>query len=337
MFWKRGLGAIAILLGLWLSFDLLSTIAVESLWFNHLGYSGSFWLRAIARAGLLLVALGISGGFLLLNLLLADRLKYPQKPIPQPTNPGQRPSPTSGRRSASASVTPLFTRPLRLRLLLPLVLGLGLLVGIMVLYYGRISIEYWGVKGELMPMFPNVPEALTFESGWKLLLGFSAQKWQLLVLLGVAVSTAIAPQILYAIALGLSLSFALVISGHWAKILQFFHPTAFGIADPVFIQDIGFYIFKLPIFELLEFWFSALFLYAFTSVALVYFVSGNSLSEGKFTGFSPWQRRHVQTLGSGLMLLVSLGYWLSCYRLLYSSRGFTYGASFTDTKALASH
>ena len=336
MFWKRGLGAIAVLLGLWLGFDLLSTIAVEALWFNHLGYTRSFWLRAIARAGLLLLAAGISGSFLLLNLFLADRLKYPQEAIQQPSNPGKNPyqASASGSPSNPSSVTPLFTRPLRLRLLLPLVLGLGFLVGVMVLYYGVIAIEYWGRGVALMPMFPNVPEALNLESGWQFLLQLPSQKWQLLLLLGLTVSTAIAPQILYAIATGLSLGFALVLSGHWTKVLQFFRPTAFNFADPIFSQNIGFYIFKLPIFELLEFWLSGLFLYAFISVAIVYFVSGNSLSEGKFPGFSPWQRRHVQTLGSGLMLLVSLGYWLSCYRLLYSSRGFTYGASFTDIKAL---
>ena len=333
MFWKRGLGAIAILLGLWLGFDLLSTIAVEGLWFDHLGYPRSFWLRAIARAGLLLVTTGISGGFLLLNLLLADRLKYPQEAIPQSSNPGKKPVPASAAGSSPTSVTPLFTRPLRLRLLLPLVLGLGLLVGIMVLYYGRIAIEYWGTGVALMPMFANVPEALTLESGWQLLLQVPAQQWQLLLLLGLTALPAIAPQILYAIAAGLSLGFALVISGHWGKVLQFFHPTDFGTADPIFSQDIGFYIFNLPIFELLEFWFGGLFLYAFVSVAIVYFVSGNSISEGKFPGFSPWQRRHIQCLGSGLMLLVALGYWLSCYRLLYSPRGFTYGASFTDVNA----
>ena len=30
---------------------------------------------------------------------------------------------------------------------------------------------------------------------------------------------------------------------------SFFNPTAFDVADPIFQQDIGFYVFKLPFWE----------------------------------------------------------------------------------------
>jgi hypothetical protein len=112
--------------------------------------------------------------------------------------------------------------------------------------------------------------------------------------------------------------------------LQYFHPTPFSASEAVFNQDISFYIFSLPVWELLELWLTGLALYGFVAVFIIYLLSGDSLSQGSFPGFSREQQRHLSGLGGGLMLVVSLSYWLSRYELLYSTRGVTYGASYTD-------
>jgi uncharacterized protein len=65
---------------------------------------------------------------------------------------------------------------------------------------------------------------------------------------------------------------------------------------------------------------------------LVYLRSGNSLSQGAFTGFSIPQRLHLNILGCGLMTTVGLQYWLWRYSLLYDTRGVSYGASYTAVK-----
>jgi uncharacterized membrane protein (UPF0182 family) len=162
-----------------------------------------------------------------------------------------------------------------------------------------------------------------------------AQVWYVGLIAGVTILILIYPQtLLQAIAVSFSLLFAWVLSHNWARVLQYFQPTSFKASEPLFAQDISFYIFSLPFWELLELWAVGLFLYSFISVALTYLLSANSISQGIFPGFSSQQQRHLYGLGGLLMLVVALSYWLSRYELVYSQRGITYGASYTDVTAV---
>ena len=64
----------------------------------------------------------------------------------------------------------------------------------------------------------------------------------------------------------------------------------------------------------------------------LYLLSGNSISEGKFNGFSPPQLRHLFVLGGLGMGILARRHWISRYNLLYSSQGVNYGASYTDVR-----
>jgi uncharacterized membrane protein (UPF0182 family) len=112
--------------------------------------------------------------------------------------------------------------------------------------------------------------------------------------------------------------------------LYFIKAETFQETEPLFGKNISFYIFKLPSLQLLEFWLYGLLLYALIAVALTYLLSANSLSEGKFPGFSRPQLRHLYALGSVMMLTLAGRHWLQCYLLLFSNRGVNYGASYTD-------
>src|SRR6266702_1940461 len=48
-------------------------------------------------------------------------------------------------------------------------------------------------------------------------------------------------------ALGLALLFGLGAAGGWLGVLQFLHRTPFGVTDPVFGRDVGYYVFTLPV------------------------------------------------------------------------------------------
>ena len=89
-------------------------------------------------------------------------------------------------------------------------------------------------------------------------------------------------------------------------------------------------IFQLPVWRLLWFWLGGISLYALLSVVLIYLLSGDSLSQGQFVGFSSSQLRHIHALGGWLMMMIAFGFWLSRFQLLYSPRGSIYGAGFTD-------
>ena len=69
-------------------------------------------------------------------------------------------------------------------------------------------------------------------------------------------------------------------------VLQYFHAVSFNRTEPLFNQDISFYVFSLPIWEMLEFWLLGLFIYSIVAVALIYLLAADSLSEGFLTHFS---------------------------------------------------
>src|SRR3989442_9397207 len=48
-------------------------------------------------------------------------------------------------------------------------------------------------------------------------------------------------------ALGLGLLFGMGAAGGWLGVLQFLHRTPFGVTDPVFGRDVGYYVFTLPV------------------------------------------------------------------------------------------
>jgi len=102
--------------------------------------------------------------------------------------------------------------------------------------------------------------------------------------------------------------FGTILFYNWAKVLQYFFPTPFNSTEPLFGKDISFYIFSLPLWELLELWLMGMFLYGFIAVTLTYLLSADSLSQGIFPGFSPQQQRHLYGMGGLLMLMVAFSY-----------------------------
>lgn len=317
--WNRLFRLVVVLLGLWLVFDLVAHLISEILWFQNVEYLPAFLTRLSTQLGVWVVVCSSSAFFLLGNLLLAQRLKYPKRP--------ERMRGRGGR-------IPNSQFPIRLRLLLPVVLGLYLLIGLMLLKYSQVALDYWQLNFSLPSVTPPLPPPFEFTSAaQQLWLEISGRIWQLGVLMGVILLLLVNPEFwLSAIAVVLSLFFALILSGNWTRVLQYFNPTAFNQSDPLFGLDIGFYVFKLPIWQLLNFWLGGLFLYGLIAVSLTYVLSGDSFSQGKFPGFSRQQLRHLYALGGALMLSLSLHHWLSRYALLYSQRGVTYGAGYTNVK-----
>ncbi|MBW4663823.1 MAG: UPF0182 family protein [Chroococcus sp. CMT-3BRIN-NPC107] len=312
MFWKRSFQIISLLIGLWLVWGLLAQIGIEILWFLEVDYLQVLQLRLLTQTVVWVTASSITALYLLGNLEIARRLKYTQ---PSKILSGVKRSPS-----------------IKLNWLLPGILGLNLLAALLVSYYSKVAWSYWQPPNFSLPnISPSIPPLFTLESLFSISQQLSSQSLTLGLLLSSQVALLIYPQLLLkAIALLFSAIMGLVLSAHWANILQYLHPTGFNSNEPLFNQDISFYIFTLPIWRLLEFWLGGITLYSLIAVALTYLLSGDSLSQGRFRGFSRPQQQHLLALGSGLMLIVAFSYWLSRYELLYSTRGVAYGASYTD-------
>nr|ADO19312.1 hypothetical protein Nfla_9801 [Nostoc flagelliforme str. Sunitezuoqi] len=333
MYLKWGFRLLIGFFGLWLLLDLGSRLGAEIFWFREVGYLQVFLLRLLTRGILWVVVAGITAAYLLLNLALAQRLKYSQSVKIESAELNSELtnflSPNYPKRNETQILAPQRFQTLKLRWLLPLAVILSLLIGLMLAHYGQIALFYWHspVNQAILP----IPALFRPETIWQLLRQIFSQVWYLGLIGGVAIAILIYPQfLLTAIAILSSPIFAFIIFRHWPKVLQYFHPTLFNSTEPLFGRDISFYVFSLPFWELLELWLMGLFLYGFVAVTLTYLLSADSLSQGIFPGFSPQQQRHLFGMGGLLMLVVALSYGLSRYELVYSSRGVSYGASYTD-------
>lgn len=263
--------------------------------------------------------------FLGINLTIAqreNRRKSEQLPSSPPSLSRQKPLPPA----------PPLPGQMRFSRLLPLVVLLGVGIGVMVIYHGQIAISHWHPNLTVYGGTSRIPIRFRPEVFWQVGQQMATQPWQWVGLGLGAIALLIYPQpLLWAIALLMSLGFGLVLSEHWTEILPFFNPTEFDLVEPVFNRNVSFYIFQLPIWELMGFWFVGLSTLTLVSVLLSTLLANKSLSQGKFPGFRSAQLRHLHFLGGCLMLAIALSYWLARYELLYSPLGVAYGASFTDT------
>lgn len=306
---------ILILLGLWLGFDVLAHFVAERLWFGEVNYGDVFWLRVKAQSGIGAIATLLSLVFLVGNLRLAERWSWRETDIEAVDTTQWKPK-----------AAPRTVATLPLSRLLPLSMALSLVVSGLIGYYGLALAQVWQPDWTSPSIAPALPRPLPLD-----LIEFLGQWGTLPWFAGVGIAVLVRPRFVLkvgAIAIGVGLGF--ILSTYWDRVLQFFHATRFDQLDPLFERDISFYIFSLPIAQLLEFWLLGLCGYGFVSVCLTYLLSGNSLSEGRFIGFSEQQYRHLSALSTSLMGAIALSLWLSRYKLLYSSRGVAYGASYTD-------
>lgn len=286
----------------------ISRLGGEILWFQELGYLPIYLLRVAVQLGLGIVTLVIALFYLFKNLQIAQRLKYGSSPDIEDEQNNLQYIPSA----------------LKLRWLLPLSLSLSLLICLLIIHYGQMAIAQ-------VQTLSNAPTLFRPLSLWQLAMAITQERNVSIAVIVAAIAMMIYPRwLLRAIAVFLSGSTAWVLSRQWIRILPSLQPTSFGSTEPVFDRDISAYIFNLPALELLEFAIAGISLYGLLAVLLTYLLSGNSLSDGKFRGISRQQQRHLYGLGGVFMLVVSFSYWLNRYELLYSPRGISYGASYTD-------
>lgn len=107
----------------------------------------------------------------------------------------------------------------------------------------------------------------------------------------------------------------------------------FGIADPIYGLDAGFYVFRLPALELAHRGLLVTLLASLVIVLLLY-LGQRGLDRIDNLGANPQMRRHLLVLAALLILLFGLGYLLENFDLLYSTRGFVSGPGFTDVNVV---
>lgn len=107
----------------------------------------------------------------------------------------------------------------------------------------------------------------------------------------------------------------------------------FGISDPAFGRDAGFFVFTLPVLELVLAWTGGILFLALVLSALVHLADGAIQPWQRLRGFAPHVKAHLSVLIAALIASRAFGYWLDIWNLSYSPRGQVVGASYTDVHA----
>ena len=129
----------------------------------------------------------------------------------------------------------------------------------------------------------------------------------------------------------LSIIFGLIAQDNWQVILRFFNGQPFGVPDPVFYKDIGFYVFSLPFLHLLRGWLLGLLIVTALGSAGVYFVS--YMVQRRRFDFARPVLAHIGGLVAAILGLFAWSYWLGIWELVFSERGVVFGASYADMHA----
>ena len=128
----------------------------------------------------------------------------------------------------------------------------------------------------------------------------------------------------------------LVAQSYWPRIQLFIHGGEFGIKDPQFGLDMGFYAFDLPFYRMvLSFLFAAVFLAFVANLVTHYVFGGIRLAAGSGM-LTKAARIQLVSLVGLLVLLKAVAYWFDRYELLSNTRAgkpFT-GAGYTDINAV---
>jgi uncharacterized membrane protein (UPF0182 family) len=205
--------------------------------------------------------------------------------------------------------TRVFTGVLTTRLLLFLAVGLGMAAAV--------GLNLW-LAYRVRPMLrPHSAEQAALER-YRMVLGPRIGTW------------------ISVLAILVGLFAGLSAQGRWSQWLLFRNAQPFGIKDPEFGVDVGFYVFQLPFLRyLLGVGFTAVVLSVIGSLAVHYLFGGVRL-QGVGDRMSNAARAHLTTLVAVFVLLKAVAYVLDRRAMLleFNESAKLYGAGYADINAL---
>lgn len=130
---------------------------------------------------------------------------------------------------------------------------------------------------------------------------------------------------------------------NWKTILKYFHATSFNLVEPIYNRDIGFYLFRLPLYKDWQNWLIILLGTGLLFAIVVYILKGAVGFDWQWktvTVNRQWQKLvtknlkiHISFLLAAIAFAIAFDFWLERYDLLSSAHGVVWGAGYTDTHA----
>jgi len=125
--------------------------------------------------------------------------------------------------------------------------------------------------------------------------------------------------------------FGFTFYGEWDRFLRLVWSQDFGMSDPIYLRDIGFYLFVLPFLNLIQNSLVLLTLGVTLMLGLAYLRSGGlQFGVKAYAKVDPQALRHLVANAVLLLAASAWGYYLDRFGLLTRSAGAVFGAGYTD-------
>ncbi|WP_292465763.1 UPF0182 family protein [Methanolobus sp.] len=146
----------------------------------------------------------------------------------------------------------------------------------------------------------------------------------------------------------MSLIFGLYLSNQWETILLYLNMAPTGIEDPIFFRDVSFYLFQLPLMELIKNISLSLTTLALILAGIIYldkledilspqytidsseYVTNDSDLSGLMDRIPARVLMHISALLGIILTIIAFSFYLSRFEILFSQQGVVTGAGYTD-------
>ncbi|MBQ0106083.1 MAG: UPF0182 family protein, partial [Armatimonadetes bacterium] len=124
-------------------------------------------------------------------------------------------------------------------------------------------------------------------------------------------------------------------STHWENYQFFTHSTAYGMTDPIFHKDLGFYLFSYPFLKYIYSWFFGVLTASLILTGIMYFVQ-SGIGYEEYEGFfiKKQAKTHLLILLSSLFFIGCFGYIFRGWEMLFTPGTLFVGMGYTDHKVV---
>jgi uncharacterized protein len=123
------------------------------------------------------------------------------------------------------------------------------------------------------------------------------------------------------------------LGNEWMRVRFFFAGGEMGLADPIFGRDAGFYIFQLPFYEMVYQYLMVVLVATIILCGAIYLFINPPQQLGLRGIFVRRGQVHLSLLLALALFTRAFGYHLQALSLVFSPRGVTFGAGYTDIAA----
>jgi len=121
--------------------------------------------------------------------------------------------------------------------------------------------------------------------------------------------------------------------GQWNNWILFRHGGSFGVTDPQFHKDIGFYVFDLPFLTFIVDWTLAILIVTLAVTLVFHYFNGGIQPQRGLPRVRPPVKAHISVLLALIALDKAVGYIFQRWSLVNAQDGYVNGAGYTDVHA----